>query len=95
MPDDILVREMAATEKEFRHGLAFAFPQGVSEEDGIIHVAQGAAAMEIALEILPHRHIAALRLPALRVRIRFTAGLPARQREMLAHLDRVMQRGGG
>ena len=95
MGNDTLVREMAATEKEFRHGLMLAYPSGVTEADGGFCVEDGQAAMEITIEVRPPRVIAALRLPALRVRIRFTAGLPARQKEMLAHMDRVMQRGGG
>lgn len=95
MPNDTLIREMAATETEFRHGLALAFSQGVSESGGILRVEAGEAAMEISLERLPSRIIAALCLPSLRVRIRFVAGMPDRQKEMLARMDRAMQRGGG
>ncbi len=95
MPNDTMVREMAATEKEFRHGLAFAFPQGVTERAGSFHVVHAGAAMEIAIAPLPPRIIALLRLPRLDVRIRFTAGTPEQQQEMLARMDRAMQRGGG
>lgn len=95
MVGDTMIREMTATEKEFRHGLALAFPQGVTESGGILHVAQGGAALEIELETRPARVIAALRLPALHVRIRFVAGTPEQQQEVLAHMDRAMQRGGG
>jgi hypothetical protein len=95
MSNDTLMREMAATEQEFRHGLAFAFPQGLTERDGAFHVVHAGAAMEIAIAPLPPRIIAALQLPRLDVRIRFTAGTIEQQQTMLARMDRAMQRGGG
>lgn len=95
MSDEIPVRDMATTEREFRQGLAFAFPQGVSEQDGVIRVIQGEAAMEVLVAPLPPRVIAALRLPRLEVRIRFTAGTPEQRSAMLARMDRALQRGGG
>lgn len=95
MADEILVRDMATTELEFRSGLAFAFPLGVTERDGAFHIAHADAAMEIRLVPLPPRVIALLRLPRLEVRIHFTAGTPAQQQAMLARMDRAMQRGGG
>jgi len=95
MSNDTLIREMAATEKEFRRGLAFAFPQGVTERGGSLHVVYAEATMEIITEPMPPRVIAALHLPVLHVQIRFIAGTPERQQEMLARMDRAMQRGGG
>lgn len=95
MSDEILVREMTTTEKEFRHGLLFAFPAGVHERDGQYRVEHEGAAMEIATAPLPPRVIALLRLPRLDVRIRFTAGTVDQQQAMLARMDRAMQRGGG
>ena len=95
MADEILVRDMATTEPEFRNGLAFAFPQGVTERDGAFHVAYAGAAMEIAIAPLPPRVIALLRLPRLEVRIRFIAGTAEQQARMLVWMDRAMQRGGG
>jgi hypothetical protein len=95
MADEILVRDMATTECEFRQGLLFAFPEGVTERDGAFHVAYAGAAMEIILAPLPPRVIALLRLPRLEVRIRFTVGLPEQRAAMLARMDRAMQRGGG
>jgi hypothetical protein len=95
MSDERLVRDMATTEREFRNGLTFAFPQGVTERDGVFHVAHAGAAMEIALAPLPPRVIALLRLPRLEVRIRFSAGTPVQQQAMLARMDRALQRGGG
>lgn len=95
MSDEMLVRDMATTEREFRHGLDFAFPQGVTARDGILHVWYAGAAMEITLAPLPPRVIALLRLPRLEVRVRFTAGTAVQQQAMLARMDRALQRGGG
>jgi len=75
--------------------LLLAFPSGVSEVDGVLRVTAGPAAMEICLTPLAPRVIAALRLPVLRVNIRFTAGTAAEQKLMLARMDRAMHRGGG
>ena len=95
MTDKRLVRDMATTEQEFRGGLAFSFPQGVTEQDGAFHIVHAGAAMEIRIAPLPPRVIALLRLPRLEVRIRFTAGTPEQQQAMLTRMDRAMQRGGG
>ncbi|MDO8959269.1 MAG: hypothetical protein Q7U85_06010 [Rhodocyclaceae bacterium] len=90
-----LEREVSAHPKEFRHGLLLAFPGCVTEDSGTLRVADGPAAMEIFLTPKAPRVIAALRLPTLQVRIRFTAGTSAQQKEMLARMDRAMHRGGG
>ena len=95
MTEEILVRDMAMTEREFRGGLVFAFPEGVCEEAGLFRIEYRGAAMEIRIAPLPPRVIALLRLPRLDVRIRFTAGTPEQRAAMLARMDRAMQRGGG
>lgn len=95
MTSETLVRDMATTEREFRSGLSFAFPEGVTEREGVFHVAHAGAVMEIRIAPLPPRVIALLRLPRLEVRIRFTAGTPEQQQAMLTRMDRAMQRGGG
>lgn len=95
MADEILTREMGATEKEFRQGLLFAFPAGMHERDGAFRVEHDGAAMEIDITPLAPRVIALLRLPRLDVRIRFTAGTFTQRQAMLARMDRAMQRGGG
>lgn len=95
MSEEILEREMAATEQEFRRVLALAFPQWVSESSGKLLVSRDGAAMEIALAPMPPRVIALLRLPRLDVRIRFVAGSAAQRMALLARMDRAMQRGGG
>ncbi|MEW6514261.1 MAG: hypothetical protein AB1443_09680 [Pseudomonadota bacterium] len=95
MTDERLVRDMATTEQEFRQGLLFAFPEGVTEAAGMFRIDYAGAAMEIVIAPLPPRVIALLRLPRLEVRIRFTAGTTEQQQAMLARMDRAMQRGGG
>lgn len=95
MTEEILVRDMATTERELRQGLLFAFPAGVTERDGMFRVDYAAAAMEIRTAPLPPRVIALLTLPRLEVRIRFTEGTPQQQRSMLERMDRALQRGGG
>jgi hypothetical protein len=90
-----LEREMSASRAEFLHGLWLAFPDGIAESGGLLRVADGGAAMEIELSPLPDRSIALLRLPNLKVRIRFIAGSRDEQQAMLARMDRAMQRGGG
>jgi hypothetical protein len=90
-----LEREMSASRAEFLHGLRLAFPQGVEEAGALLKVGDGDTAMAIEIAPLPDRLIALLRLPRIRVAIRFTAGTPEQQRAMLARMDRAMQRGGG
>lgn len=95
MDNEIVQREMTTTQPDFRRWLAFAFPQGVREHEGVLRVTEVGAAMEITLMPLPPRVIAALRLPRVAVRIRFTDGTPQQWQDMLARLDRALQRGGG
>jgi hypothetical protein len=90
-----LEREVSASPEEFLRGLRAAFPGRVTEAPGGVSVDGSGAVMEIALVAGPPRAIALLRLPTLRVMIRFTAGTPAQQSRMLARMDRAMHRGGG
>lgn len=90
-----LVREMGATVAEFRHGLALAFPGAVSELPDRLRVEHGGAMLEIRLEVLPPRVIAAIRLPRLYVRLDFLSGTRNQQAALLARMDLAMQRGGG
>jgi hypothetical protein len=90
-----LDREVAASPREFLHGLRLAFPGGVEETAGRIRVNDGQALMDIVLTPLPDRRIARLRLPNMWVRIRFAGGSPDAQQAMLARMDQAMQRGGG
>ena len=94
-PPETIEREVWATPAEFRHGLDLAFPGRVNECGGILHVADGDAAMEIALEVLSPRRIALLNLPRMKVSLRMTAGAAPQRAAMLTRMDRAMQRGGG
>jgi hypothetical protein len=94
-PLDTIEREVWATRAEFRHGLALAFPDSVSESGGALRVVDRQAAMTVALTELPPRRIALLNMPRLQVLIRMTAGTPDQRRAMLLRMDRAMQRGGG
>ena len=88
-------REVSATRGAFLHGLRLAFPHSLTETDEGARVCEQTAAMEIAIAPGPDRQIALLRLPTVRVRIRFVAGSAEDQRAMLARMDAAMQRGGG
>jgi hypothetical protein len=54
-----------------------------------------AGSMQLEMTPGPERVIALLRLPTLRLRIQFTAGDEATNRQMLARFDLAMRRGGG
>lgn len=93
---DGFVREVGSTVAEFERGLRLAVPKGVSPAgDGLLTVAQGGVALEIALTVLPERRLGLFRLPMLSAHYRFVAGSEAERAALLAHLDRSMQRGGG
>jgi hypothetical protein len=51
--------------------------------------------MEFLFTPLPDRRIAVLRLPNMRIQIRFTRGSHQEQQAMLARMHLAMQRGGG
>lgn len=90
-----LQREVSATLAEFLRGFGDAFPgyAAVGPEHYVAH--HGPAAMEIRLRPGAERRIASLHLPTLQVTIRFIAGTKAEREGMLAHMDRIMHRGGG
>ncbi|MFN3884793.1 MAG: hypothetical protein ACK4Q4_08555 [Rhodocyclaceae bacterium] len=95
MSEEALEYETTATQSEFCRALHCAFPDGVFGKDALWRVVGEGAAMEITLTPLPPRVIAALRLPRVAVRIRFTDGTLEQRQILLARLDRAMQRGGG
>jgi hypothetical protein len=90
-----LEREVTASRGEFLHGLRSAFPGCVAEISEHVRINGDLATMEILISPLPDRRIAVLRLPNMRVQIRFTHGTHQEQQAMLARLDLAMQRGGG
>jgi hypothetical protein len=88
-------REMSTTLAEFARCVDSAFPGEVSGGPATFHVDTRAAAMTIALTPGRPRQLGAIELPTLSVRIRFTRGRAEDQAAMLAHMDRMMHRGGG
>lgn len=94
-PPTVLEREMTATGDDFARGLAAAFGKRVEGGPQSFRIVDNGAAMEIDLRVGPPRVIALLRLPTLRVRIRFTAGRPDQCLALLERMDRAMHRGGG
>ena len=90
-----IVREVTATAEEFARGLALAFPGKALAQGRHWLIDHKGATLEVAIEVQPPRVIAAVRLPVLMVVLRFVAGTPQQQAQMLAHMDLAMQRGGG
>ncbi|MGB5831625.1 MAG: hypothetical protein WBG92_06495 [Thiohalocapsa sp.] len=98
---------MSAIPADIARGLEVAFPGRVEGGPLVFRVTlSGAAAigttavsppasMELAIAPGSERVIALLRLPTLRLSIRFPQGEPAIHRQMLARFDLVMRRGGG
>jgi len=99
LPASVLEREVGATPQEFLRGLHSAFPGRVEEIGGNaigqVRINHGHAVMELEFTPLTERRIAQLRLPNMRVGIRFTAGSREEQEAMLAWMDLVTHRGGG
>lgn len=90
-----LEREATATLAEFMHGLQLAFPGQIGQPGQPLQIGDATAGMRITLTPLPPRIIAALQLPRLRVTMVFTHGTEQQQAELLAKMDRALQRGGG
>lgn len=86
---------MSATPADLERGLRAAFPGAVAGGPLAFQVAQDDAVMQVTLSPGPQRVIALLRLPTLRVRIRFAAGDRDACSRMLARLDLALRRGGG
>lgn len=93
---DVAPREIWTSAREFTRGVRLAFPGQVSEGPGTLAIEdRSGTAMCIALAVENPVRVASFDLPVLRVTIRFTAGTPAQQLQMLHTLDRAMHRGGG
>ena len=90
-----LERDVTASPQEFLRGVRAAFPGRVLEAPGLLRIDDDGITLEISYVPGPPRIIAALELPTLRVILRFAGGTKERRAGMLAHMDRVMQRGGG
>ena len=92
---EVLERELSASPAEFLRGLRSAFPDGVEAGHLSYRVRRGGAAMEIGVTPGPDLVIAGLRLPTIRVRMRFTEGDAQARARLLAYLDLAAHRGGG
>lgn len=86
---------MSASLADLARGLEAAFPGTVEGGPLAFRVTSPGAIMELEASPGPERVIARLRLPTLRVRIRFTAGDADARSRMLARLDLALRRGGG
>lgn len=91
----VVEREVSASTGEFERGLDLAFPGRVERIGSGYRVAACDATMEIGVTPGPERVIALLRLPTIRVLIRFTGGDATSRARLLAHLDLATHRGGG
>lgn len=86
---------MSASPADLRRGLEAAFPGAVQGGPLAFRVTTSGAIMELEASPGPERVIARLRLPTLKLRIRFTAGDGAAQAGLLRRFDLAMRRGGG
>ncbi len=86
---------MSATPADLERGLEAAFPGAVEGGPLTFRIRRPEAAMEIEAELGPERVIARLRLPTLRLRIRFTEGDADARARLLRRLDLALRRGGG
>lgn len=93
--EGVLEREISASAGEFERGLELAFPGRVERLGSGYRISALGASMEIAVTPGPERVIALLRLPTIRVCIRFTDGDAETRGRLLAHLDLATHRGGG
>jgi hypothetical protein len=91
----LVEREVSASPAELLGGLRNAFPEGLQGGPLAFRARRFGAAVEIELVPGPDRVIALLRLPTLKLRIRFTQGDAAARARLLAHMDLAMHRGGG
>ncbi len=96
IPPDRLEREMAATQREFEHGLNLGVRGNwVATAEDRYRILQDGVQLEITILSRSERRIGALTLPLLNVAYAFSAGSPQQRRRLLTRLDRAMQRGGG
>jgi hypothetical protein len=95
-PDTLIIkREISTLAREFKRELSLAFPGMVKDEGSHLRVATGETVLDIELVVGEPRAIASIRLPTLFVTLSFSGGTAAQQKNLLAHMDRAMHRGGG
>ena len=86
---------MSASPADLERGLEAAFPGAVDGGPLTFRASRNEAIMEVEAIPGPDRVIALLRLPTLRLRIRFTTGDATAKARMLERFDLAMRRGGG
>lgn len=91
-----LEREMSATVSDILRAVEQAFP-GAAVSSGSLgfEVSALGAVMEVRMTPGPDRVIALLRLPTLRLGVRFTEGSPQARARLLERFDLATRRGGG
>jgi hypothetical protein len=90
-----LVRDVSGTPQEFDASLRQAAAGGLDGAWPAYRVTDGDVRLHIDAASGPDRCLGSVRLPTLRVTLRFTTGDPVAQQALLARLDRAMHRGGG
>lgn len=89
-------REMGCTATELRAGIAQALGESELEvTDATALATFDDGTLRLTWAALPHRRIASLEIPRLRVAFRFRGLTPERRYEVQRQFDRVYQRGGG
>lgn len=89
-------RELTATPAEFERDLRKAWPAGVDTiAPGHFRLHDGATRLDIHIAARGIRRLGLFELPILSARYEFSQGDASARHQLLAPLDRAMQRGGG
>lgn len=86
---------MNSTPAEFRRALVQAFGDKVSGDETGVLLTTDSAVLHFAFANSKPYQVGALRISLLRVEIDVRCGVEAAARELLAQVDRAIQRGGG
>lgn len=93
---EVFSREVGATPEEFARSLHAAHPGAVEIiAPNTYRLTDGDVVLEVAAQPLPARQLGQFSLPVLNVRYRFVSGDHVRRADLIARIDRSMQRGGG
>lgn len=90
-----LRREAGASVDEYLRGLREAFPAGERTGELEFTARRDPVELRVTMTVLTPRRFAGLALPRLAVNLELKGGDAQQQRALLAHMDRVMLRGGG
>lgn len=93
---EFFTREVTATPAQFERDLRQAWDGGVEfAPTGALRIRHGMLVLDITVRAGAMRKLGLFELPVLHADYRFTGGDEAARRDLLARLDRAMQRGGG